>query len=104
MGRGLGVHQRRLVEYLATDEQRRKEGVPLRALRPLLPADRSNRRRIIRSLLERGDLEIVRDDEDGESRYKLSFWTSAAWLWRMAGPYTDSDHDVAHASEVSPCQ
>lgn len=77
------------MEFLAVDQERREEGVPFRALRPVLGGDRSNARRVVRSLIRRGAVELVKDPETGESRLKLTFMTAAAALWRQGGSYDD---------------
>ncbi|PLS86804.1 MAG: hypothetical protein CYG60_05290 [Actinobacteria bacterium] len=75
MSRGHGRNQRRAVELLAADERAREEGLPPAALRRALGLDRSNARRLVRSLIARGDLEWATDAETGAPHVKLTFWT-----------------------------
>ncbi len=82
MSRGHGRNQRRAVELLSADERARSEGLPPAALRRALGLDRSNARRLVLSLIDRGDAEWVVDPQTGERRVKLSFWTSVAALLR----------------------
>ncbi len=69
---------RAVVDRLSADEGSRAEGLSLAALRPALGPDRSNGRRVIRSLFERGAVEWVTDPDTGERRLKLEFWTCFA--------------------------
>ncbi len=80
MSRGLGRRQRGVVELLAASPW--EEGLPLTALRPVLGPDRSDARRVIRSLLARGVVERVQDAETGEGRVRLEFWTHIAAVLR----------------------
>ena len=82
MSRGHGRIQRRVVELLSADERARDAGLPLSALRPVLGPDRSNARRAIRSLIQRGDCEWTTDPETGERRLKLTFWTCVAAMMK----------------------
>ncbi len=75
MSRGWGHKQRQAVELLSVDERAREEGLPPAVLRRALGLDRSNMRRLVRSLIERGDAEWVHDPETGAPHVKLSFWT-----------------------------
>lgn len=86
MSRGHGSRQRAVVDRLCADESARKEGVPLAALRPILPPDRSNRRRTIRTLAQRGDAVIVDDPETGEPRLKLPFLVCMREWWKREPP------------------
>ena len=83
MSRGHGTYQRRVVARLSADEKTIKEGLSMRALQPALGPDRSNRRRVIRSLIRRGDAEVVSDPETGERRLKLPFLPAASALMRL---------------------
>ncbi len=85
MSRGHGSRQRAVVDALCADDRARKEGMPLAALRPILPFDRSNRRRVIRSLVRRGDVGIVEDDE-GVRRLKLRFGPLLREWWKREPP------------------
>ncbi len=78
MSRGHGRNQRRAVALLSADERARSEGLPPAVLRRALGLDRSNGRRLVLSLIERGDAEWVTDPEKGERRIKPSFWTCVA--------------------------
>jgi len=70
MSRGLGILQRRICDTLDAAEGKQ---LPLRELRRRLgEPDRSNLRRGIRGLLERGLVEESRSGE--ERRVKLTFW------------------------------
>ena len=70
MSRGLGGLQRRVCEAL---EEAEGNGLPLRELRRRLgDPDRSNLRRAIRGLLERGIVEEF--ESGGELRVKLTYW------------------------------
>ncbi len=74
MSRGLGGLQRRVCEVLHAAENGE---LPLRELRRRLgDPDRSNLRRAIRGLLERGIVE--ESDLDGEQRVALEVWTYIA--------------------------
>ncbi len=70
MSRGLGILQRRVCEALYAADGREP---PLRELRRRLgDPDRSNLRRAIRGLLERGIVE--EPASEGELRVKLTYW------------------------------
>ena len=70
MSRGLGILQRRVCEALGAAEDYE---LPLRELRRRLgDPDRSNLRRAIRGLLERGIVEET--GSAGEPRVALAFW------------------------------
>ncbi len=84
MSRGRGRIQRRAVELLSVDERARKEGLPLAALVPDLGPDRSNGRRVIRSLIRRGAAEWV-VDEGGTRRVKLELWTGISAVLKREG-------------------
>ena len=71
------------MDALSRDEETLKRGLPLDALRPVLPSNRSNRRRVVESLIHRGDLEWVDDEETGERRLRLAWWSSL-WAWRAS--------------------
>jgi hypothetical protein len=95
MSRGLGRDQRRVVDALSENEEVLKTGLTLSALRPALPRDRSNARRVIQSLFRRGDVERVTDEETGEERIKLEFFAGCAALMRKREaeetPYNGQD-------------
>lgn len=91
MSRGLGAYQRRVVERLGESEATILEGLSLADLRPSLPGDRSNRRRVLRSLVARG-LVAWEMLEDEPPRLKLTWLACAAALRRLAGPVALSDH------------
>jgi hypothetical protein len=75
MSRGLGDLQRRVCEVLYVDGDGE---LPLRELRRRLgDPDRSNLRRAIRGLLERGMVE-EQSDPGGEQRVALEVWTYIA--------------------------
>ncbi|PLS83057.1 MAG: hypothetical protein CYG60_22815 [Actinobacteria bacterium] len=76
MSRGWGHKQRKVVERLAAAPW--EDGLSLSALRPVLGPDRSNARRVIRSLLARGVVERYHDPETGEGRLRLGFWAHIA--------------------------
>lgn len=80
MSRGYGTCQRRVVDALVSDAETLERGLPLDALRPFLPHDRSNRRRVIASLIEREDVELVTDEETGEQHLRLAF-PASLWAW-----------------------
>lgn len=68
---------------LCADEHTVREGLPLAGLRPALGPDRSNARRIVGSLLRRGDVEWVSDPETGERRLRLTFLADCVALMRQ---------------------
>lgn len=72
MSRGHGTRQRAVVDLLVGTEEAQREGLPLAALRPVLGPDRSDARRVIRSLVERGDAEWV-EGEGGIRRLRLNW-------------------------------
>ncbi len=74
MSKGYGTRMRAVVERLSADEETRMKGLPLSALRPALGPDRSNGRRVIRSLIRRGAVEWVTDGATGERKLVLGFW------------------------------
>lgn len=94
MSRGHGAIQRRVVDLLSADEQVLREGLPPEALRPVLGNDRSNRRRVIQSLIRRGDVEEIYD-ESGERRLKLHGMTALQALVRLRYPGWLEDDDEA---------
>lgn len=86
MSRGHGTHQRRVVALLSASEEVIEKGLPLRALRPALGRDRSNARRVLLSLIRRGDVEEVACAETGERHLRLTFPASLPILWRLRHP------------------
>lgn len=90
MSRGHGAYQRRVVDLLSADETTIREGLPVGAFQPVLGGiDRSNARRVIRSLIRRGDIELVNDPETGEQRLKLDFFAAVAAMLRKSPPSHD---------------
>jgi DNA-binding MarR family transcriptional regulator len=87
----LGSKQRQVVERLAGSPW--EDGLPLQALRPALGRDRSNARRVIRSLIGRGDVEVIRDPETGGARLRLEFWCHVSAVLRRAR-YLDDPEPV----------
>ncbi len=67
---------------LSADERAREEGLPPAALRRALGLDRSNARRLVLSLIDRGDAEWVTDPETGARHVKLTFWTCLAAVFK----------------------
>lgn len=86
MSRGHGRAQRALVDRLVADDAALKEGLPLSALRSVLPSDRSNRRRTILTLIQRGDVEVLTDPETGERRLRMPFMAGASAWWKRNPP------------------
>ncbi|MDP9458519.1 MAG: hypothetical protein M3Q60_22705 [Actinomycetota bacterium] len=84
MSRGPGTRMRAVVDRLSADEESRAKGLPLTALHPALGPDRSNGRRVIRSLIRRGAAEWV-VDEGGTSRVKLELWTGISAVLQREG-------------------
>ena len=80
------------MDALSRDEETLTRGLPLRDLRHALPRDRSNRRRVILSLIKREDLQWVKDEETGERRLKLG-WLAALGAW--AAHYQRTGEDEA---------
>ncbi len=89
---------RAVVDLLAVDEATRAEGLPLTALRPALGPDRSNGRRVIRSLFERGAVEWVTNPDTGERRLKLEFWACIAAVLKRE-PLDDEPDPIEEARE-----
>ncbi len=89
---------RAVVDRLSNDEDARAEGLPLAALRPALGPDRSNGRRVLRSLFERGAVEWVLDPCTGERRLKLTFWTCIAAMMKRE-PMDDEPDPIEEARE-----
>ncbi len=83
-----------VVDLLAVDEATRLEGLPLAALRPALGPDRSNGRRVIRSLIRRGAVEWVTDDETGERKLVLGFWFGISVFLQREGRPDDCYLDL----------
>jgi hypothetical protein len=81
------------VDRLSADEQALQEGLPLWALRPVLPRDRSNRRRVIQSLKARGDVEEITDPETGERRLRLGWLVGLRAMVRQQHPEWLDDDD-----------
>ena len=95
VSRGHGRFQRLVVDALVSDAETLERGLPLDALRPFLPHDRSNRRRVVLSLIKRGDIERVDDQETGERRLKLTFIAGcAAWMRK----HEDERHAERHVA------
>ena len=86
MSRGHGHRQRAVVDALCADDRARTEGLPLAALRPLLGSDKSNRRRVIKTLVRRGDVKVLAADETGERRLKMAFMAGLREWWRREPP------------------
>ena len=74
------------MDALCADDATRRDGVPLATLRSILPSDRSNRRRTIRTLIQRGDVEIVDDPETGERRLRMPFMAGLSAWWKRVPP------------------
>ena len=91
MSRGRGWRQRAVVDLLSADSQAQREGLPPAALRPALGPDRSNGRRVLRSLIKRGAVEWVTDPETGERRVKLEFWTCVSAMLKREPPDNEPD-------------
>ncbi len=89
---------RAVVDRLSADEESRAEGLPLAALRPALGPDRSNGRRVIRSLIQRGAAEWVTDPDTGERRVKLEFWTGISAVLKRE-PMDDEPDPLEEARE-----
>lgn len=89
---------RAVVACLSADGESRAEGLPLAALRPALGPDRSNGRRVLRSLIKRGAAEWVTDPETGERRVKLEFWTCVAAVIKRE-PLDDEPDPLEEARE-----
>jgi hypothetical protein len=70
MSRGLGRTQRAAVRLLWRHPDEAAGGVPLAELKRTISTDRSNARRAIRGLVDRGLLEV--GDEEGVRRVKLT--------------------------------
>ncbi len=88
---------RAVVDRLSADEESRAKGLPLAALRPALGPDRSNGRRVIRSLIQRGAAEWV-VDEGGTRRVKLEFWTCVAAVLKRE-PMDDEPDSIEEERE-----
>lgn len=94
---------RSVVDRLSADEDARAEGLPLAVLRPALGPDRSNGRRVLRSLFERGAVEWVTDPDTGERRVKLTFWACISAMMKREPLDEEPDpHEEAreHRREV----
>ncbi len=76
---------RAVLDRLCVDEATRAGGLPLAALRPALGPDRSNARRVIRSLIRRGAVEWMEDPETGERKLVLEMWTGISLVLRREG-------------------
>ncbi len=100
MSRGLGRNQRRAVELLAADERAREEGLPPAALRRVLGLDRSNGRRLVRSLIAQGDLEWATDAETGAPLVKLTFWTCLKAVMRRERYFDEPEPSEGHPSDA----
>lgn len=74
------------MDALCADDRARTGGLQLDALRPLLGSDKSNRRRVIKTLVQRGDVDIVDDPETGERRLKLTFMACLQAMWKLSPP------------------
>src|SRR5215218_2566035 len=84
MSRGIGRTQREAMLALRDHEDGAAAGVPLTELKRAISSDRSNARRALRGLIERGLLEEV-TDEEGVRRVKLAGGAHLA-LWLAAYP------------------
>jgi hypothetical protein len=84
VSRGAGRAQRRALHALWNDEGRRAAGMPLAEVRRAIGADRSNARRAIRGLVERGLIVEVTDDE-GVRRVKLTGGALLAFVVAQRG-------------------
>ncbi len=89
---------RSVVDRLSADEEARRIGLPLAALRPVLGPDKANARRTVRSLLRRGAAEWTVDPETGEHRLKLEFWTCIAAVLKRE-PMDDEPDPLEEARE-----
>lgn len=98
MSRGPGSRMRAVVDRLSADEDARAEGLPLAVLRPALGPDRSNGRRVLRSLFERGAVEWLTDPNTSERRVKLEFWTCIAAVLKRE-PLDDEPDPLEEARE-----
>jgi DNA-binding MarR family transcriptional regulator len=76
VSRGIGRTQRvallALWQTRAELEEERDAGIPLTALKRRISSDRSNARRAIRNLMERGMVEEITSEAEGERRVKLT--------------------------------
>jgi hypothetical protein len=84
MSRGHGWRQRVVFDLLIATEAARREGLPLAALRPALGSDRANARRLVRSLIDRGDCEMV-VDEVGVRRLRATWLAAVSLMLRREG-------------------
>ncbi len=89
---------RAVVDRLSADEESRAESLPLTALRPALGPDRSNGRRVLRSLFKRGAVEWVTNPDTGERRLKLEFWACIAAVLKRE-PMDDEPDPLEEARE-----
>ncbi len=85
MSKGHGSRQKVVVAALVASESARTEGVSVSALLSLLGGDPANARRVIRSLVRRGDAELV-EDEAGERRLKMPFLVCMREWWKREPP------------------
>lgn len=77
------------MDALSVDEETIEAGLSLADLRGVLPSDRSNRRRVLRSLVARDEAEWVMETETGEPRLRLTWLARVAATWKLAGPYPE---------------
>ncbi len=94
MSRGWGHKQRKVVERLAAAPW--EDGLSLSALRPVLGPDRSNARRVILSLLARGDAQWIKHPETGEDRLRLGFWTHLAAVFKRERYFDEPEPVKGH--------
>ncbi len=97
MSKGHGTRMRAVVDRLSVDEEARRIGLPLSALRPVLGPDKANARRTVRSLLRRGDAEWV-EDEAGTRRLKLH-WLVCVSAMLKREPMEDEPDPIEEARE-----
>ncbi len=85
---------RAVVDRLSVDEEARRIGLPLSALRPVLGPDKANARRTVRSLLRRGDADWI-VDEAGTRRLKLNWLVCVSALIKREGWGDDDPFEAA---------
>ncbi len=89
-----------MVDLLSASEKVRSEGLTLAELRPALGKDRSNAKRAVDSLIERGDLERVTTNPETTEppRYKLN-WLACVGAMMKAEPLADEPDPLGEARE-----
>ncbi len=88
---------RAVVDRLSADQEARRIGLPLSALRPVLGPDKANAKRTVRSLLRRGDAEWV-EDEAGARCLKLN-WLVCVSAMLKREPLDDEPDPLEEARE-----